>query len=195
MEIILLERVENLGQMGQVVNVRPGYARNYLLPQKKALRATKANLAYFEKQRATLEAVNLKRRTEAEEVAGKMDGAKVVIIRQAAETGVLYGSVSPRDIAEALSEAGFKTDRSQVAIAEPIKTLGLTAVRIVLHPEVSISATVNVARSAEEAELQEQRGGMITTAELIEEEEEAEAAAEAAEAAEAEAADSEEAQA
>jgi large subunit ribosomal protein L9 len=188
MEIILLERVENLGQMGQVVKVRPGYARNFLLPQKKALRATKANMAYFEKQRVHLEAVNLQKRSEAEMVAAKMDGVKVVIIRQAAETGVLYGSVSSRDIAEALTAAGYKTDRSQVAIAQPIKTLGLAAVRVVLHPEVSIKAIVNVARSAEEAELQAQRGAMVTAADLIEEEEAAEAAeAEAAAAAEAEA--------
>ena len=185
MEIILLERVENLGQMGQVVKVRPGYARNYLLPKKKALRATKANLAYFEKQRAHLEALNLERRKDAEFVAGKMDGVSIVVIRQAAETGVLYGSVSSRDIAEGLTEAGYKLDRSQVAIAQPIKTLGLAKVRVVLHPEVSISVKVNVARSAEEAELQAQRGGMVTAAEVVEAEEAA--AAETAEGEEAEA--------
>lgn len=178
MDIILLERVENLGQMGQVVKVRPGYARNYLLPMKKALRATKANLEYFEKQRVHLEAVNLQKRSEAEQVAAKMNGVKVVIIRQAAETGVLYGSVSSRDIAEALTEAGYKTDRSQVAIDQPIKTLGLATVRVVLHPEVSINAIVNVARSQEEAQLQAERGAMVTAADLIEEEEAAEAPAE-----------------
>lgn len=194
MDIILLERVENLGQMGQVVKVRPGYARNYLLPKKKALRATKANLEYFEKQRVHLEAVNLQKRSEAEQVAVKMDGVKVVIIRQAAETGVLYGSVSSRDIAEALTAAGYKTDRSQVAIAQPIKTLGLSAVRVVLHPEVAIGATVNVARSQEEAQLQAERGAAVTAADLLAEEEAQEAEAAAAEAAAEEAASDEEAQ-
>lgn len=187
MDIILLERVENLGQMGQVVKVRPGYARNYLLPQKKALRATKENLAYFEKQRAHLEAVNLERRKDAEVVAVKMDGVAVVVIRQAAETGVLYGSVSSRDIAEALTKSGYHVDRSQVAIDQPIKTLGITKVRVVLHPEVSVSVTVNVARSVEEAELQAQRGGMVTSADLAAAEDEEAAAAEAAADAETEA--------
>lgn len=172
MEVILLERVEKLGQMGQVVKVRPGFARNYLLPQKKAMRATKANLAVFEKQKAHLEAVNLERRKDAEQVSTKMNGVTVVVIRQAGESGVLYGSVNTRDIAEALTAAGYKTDRSQVAIDQPIKTLGLFQVRIVLHPEVSITVTVNVARSKEEAELQAQRGGMVTAADLREEDEE-----------------------
>ena len=161
MDIILLERVENLGQMGDVVKVRPGYARNYLLPQKKALRATKENLAYFERQRTQLEAVNLQRRSEAESVGDKMDGAKVVILRQAGEGGQLYGSVSARDVADALTEAGFTTARSQVAIERPIKSLGIFPVRIVLHPEVAISVTVNVARNKDEAELQALRGGMV----------------------------------
>jgi large subunit ribosomal protein L9 len=183
MDIILLERVENLGQMGQVVKVRPGYARNFLLPQKKALRATKENLAYFEKQRVHLEANNLKRRQEAEVVAAKMEGVAIIVIRQAAETGVLYGSVSSRDIVEGLATAGYTVERSQIAIPQPIKLLGLTKVRVVLHPEVSINVTVNVARSQEEAELQAQRGAMVTSADLVE----AEEAAEAAEAAEAEA--------
>lgn len=177
MEVILLERVEKLGQMGQVVKVRPGFARNYLLPQKKAMRATKANLAHFEKQRAGLEALNLERRKEAEYVATKMEGVTVVVTRQAGETGVLYGSVASRDIAEAIVAAGFKIDRKQVSIDQPIKSLGLFKVRVVLHPEVSIGAIVNVARSLEEAEIQAQRGGMVTAADLIEEEElEAEAA-------------------
>lgn len=171
MEVILLERVEKLGQMGQVVNVKPGFARNYLLPQKKAMRATKANLSVFEKQKAHLEAVNLERRKDAQEVAGKMDGVTVIVIRQAAETGVLYGSVNNRDIAEALDAAGYKTDRKQVQIDTPIKTLGLFKLRVVLHPEVAISVTVNVARSQEEAELQAQRGGMITAADLRDAEE------------------------
>ncbi|HYD70383.1 50S ribosomal protein L9 [Azospirillum sp.] len=171
MEVILLERVEKLGQMGQVVKVKPGFARNYLLPQKKALRASKANLELFEKQRATLEAQNLERRKDATFVAQKMEGVSVVITRQAGETGVLYGSVSSRDIADALEAAGYKTGRQQVAIDQPIKTLGLFKVRIVLHPEVSVSVTVNVARTQEEAELQAQRGGMVTAADLLEEEE------------------------
>lgn len=179
MDIILLERVENLGQMGQVVKVKPGYARNFLLPKKKALRATKENLAFFEKQRVHLEAVNLKRKGEAEQVAAKMTNVTIVVIRQAAETGVLYGSVTSRDVAEGLTAGGYKVDRAQVAIPQPIKTLGLSKVRVILHPEVSVVVTVNVARSAEEAALQAERGAAVTTAELIEEEEAAEAAAEA----------------
>jgi large subunit ribosomal protein L9 len=153
-DVILLERVENLGQMGQVVKVRPGYARNYLLPQKKALRATKENLAYFEKQRAQLEAQNLQRRSEAEQVAQKLDGISVVIIRQAGESGQLYGSVSARDIAQAITEAGFTVGRGQVVLDKAIKTLGLYKQRVVLHPEVSVTVTVNVAQSPEEAEMQ-----------------------------------------
>lgn len=172
MDVILLERVEKLGQMGQIVKVRPGYARNFLLPQKKALRATKANLEHFEKQRAGLEALNLERKKDAAYVAEKMNGLAVVVTRQAGETGVLYGSVAPRDIADAISAAGFKTDRKQVAIEQPIKTLGLFNVRIVLHPEVSVTVVVNVARSQEEAQLQAQRGGMITAADLLADDEE-----------------------
>lgn len=174
MEVILLERVEKLGQMGQVVKVKPGFARNYLLPLKKALRATKANLEHFEKQRAHLEAMNAERRKAAQGIAPKLEGLSVVVIRQAGETGVLYGSVSNRDIADAVTAAGVKIERSQVAIDQPIKTLGLFPVRVVLHPEVSQTVTVNVARSAEEAELQAQRGAMVTAADLAEEEEEAE---------------------
>nr|WP_207459550.1 50S ribosomal protein L9 [Azospirillum sp. SYSU D00513] len=179
MEVILLERVEKLGQMGQIVKVKPGYARNYLLPQKKAQRATKANLAQFETQRAQLEAANLERRKDAEQVAAKMNDVTVVVIRQAGETGVLYGSVAARDIAEALTAAGYTVDRRQVSIETPIKTLGLFKVRLVLHPEVSLSVTVNVARSAEEAELQAQRGGMITAADLDDDEDEETTAPEA----------------
>lgn len=185
MNIILLERVENLGQMGQVVKVRPGYARNYLLPQKKAMRATKANMEHFEKQRAHLEAMNLERRKDAEVVARKMDGVSVIVTRQAGDTGVLYGSVSARDIADAVTAAGFTIDRKQVAINEPIKALGLTKVRVVLHPEVSVSVTVNVARTLEEAELQAQRGAAVTAADLRAEEEAAEAAEAAGEESEA----------
>ncbi|HTV45725.1 MAG TPA: 50S ribosomal protein L9 [Stellaceae bacterium] len=153
-ELILLERVEKLGQMGQLVKVRPGFARNYLLPQKKALRATKENLAYFETQRAQLEANNLQRRTEAEEIGSKLEGLSVVIIRQAGESGQLYGSVAARDIAEAVTEAGFTIEKRQVVLERPIKTLGLHRLRVVLHPEVSVTVTANVAQSVEEAEMQ-----------------------------------------
>ncbi|HYC02519.1 MAG TPA: 50S ribosomal protein L9 [Azospirillaceae bacterium] len=162
MDIILLQRVEKLGQMGQVVKVKPGYARNYLLPQKKAMRATKENMAFFESQKARLEAQNAERRKEAEQAAAKIEGLSVVITRQSGETGILYGSVNARDIADAVVAAGTSIERSQVAIDTPIKTLGLFKVRLVLHPEVSVAITVNVARSAEEAELQAQRGGMVT---------------------------------
>lgn len=153
-DVILLERVENLGQMGQVVKVRPGYARNFLLPQKKALRATKDNLAYFEKQRTQLEAANLTRKKDAEEVAQKLDGLTVVVIRQAGESGQLYGSVSARDISDAVTAAGFTVARGQIVLDKAIKTLGLYKQRVVLHPEVSVQITVNVAQSAEEAEMQ-----------------------------------------
>jgi len=153
-DVILLERVEKLGQMGQVVKVRPGYARNYLLPQKKALRATKDNLAYFEKQRGQLEAQNLSRRSEAEQIAKKIEGVSVVVIRQAGESGQLYGSVTARDIADAVTQAGFTVARSQVVLDKAIKTLGLYKQRVVLHPEVAVTVTVNVAQSAEEAGMQ-----------------------------------------
>lgn len=153
-DLILLERVEKLGQMGQLVKVKPGFARNYLLPQKKALRATKENLTYFESQRAQLEANNLHRKSEATEIGGKLEGLSVVVIRQAGESGQLYGSVSARDIAEAVSEAGFTIEKRQVVLERPIKSLGLHSVRIVLHPEVSVPITTNVAQSAEEAEMQ-----------------------------------------
>lgn len=153
-DLILLERVEKLGQMGQLVKVKPGFARNYLLPQKKALRATKENLTYFESQRAQLEANNLHRKSEATEIGGKLEGLSVVVVRQAGESGQLYGSVSARDIAEAVSEAGFTIEKRQVVLERPIKSLGLHSVRIVLHPEVSVGITANVAQSAEEAEMQ-----------------------------------------
>jgi large subunit ribosomal protein L9 len=153
-ELILLQRVEKLGQMGDLVKVRPGYARNFLLPQKKALRANKQNLARFEQERAQLEAQNLKRREEAERVAERVSGLSVVIIRQAGESGSLYGSVSARDIAEATTAAGLTITRQQVELEHPIKTLGLSRVRAALHPEVSIPVIVNVARSQEEAERQ-----------------------------------------
>ncbi|MBV9859758.1 MAG: 50S ribosomal protein L9 [Alphaproteobacteria bacterium] len=155
-DLILLERVEKLGQMGQIVKVKPGYARNYLLPQKKALRATKANLAYFDTQRVQLEAANLQRKSEAGEVGEKLEGLTVVLVRQAGESGQLYGSVSARDIAEAVTKAGFTVERRQVVLDRPIKTLGLHPVRIALHPEVSVGITANVAQSEEEARMQAQ---------------------------------------
>src|SRR5271156_2978969 len=153
-ELVLLQRVEKLGQMGDVVRVKPGYARNFLLPQKRALRASKANLEKFEQQRAQLEAQNLKRREEAERVAERVHGLTVVVVRQDGESGGLYGSVSSRDIADAVTAAGLTVTRQQVVLEHPIKTLGLTRVRTVLHPEVSLEITVNVARSLEEAEKQ-----------------------------------------
>jgi len=162
-ELILLQRVEKLGQMGELVRVKPGYARNFLLPQKKAIRASKDNLAKFEQQRAQLEAQNIKRREEAERIAERVGGLSVVIIRQAGESGSLYGSVSSRDIADGCTEAGLTINRNQVVLEQPIKSLGLTVVRVVLHPEVSIPVTVNVARSLEEAEKQA-RGEAISRA-------------------------------
>jgi large subunit ribosomal protein L9 len=153
-EVILLQRVEKLGQMGDVVKVKPGYARNFLLPTRRAIRASKENLARFEQQRAQLEAQNLKRREEAERVAERVHGLAVVVIRQAGESGSLYGSVTARDIAEACTAAGLSISRTQVVLDHPIKTLGVRQVRVVLHPEVVIQVGVNVARSLEEAERQ-----------------------------------------
>jgi large subunit ribosomal protein L9 len=153
-DVILLERVEKLGQMGQIVKVKPGFARNYLLPQKKAMRATKENLAYFETQRAQLEAHNLERKSEAGEVGAKLEGLTVVLIRQAGESGQLYGSVAGRDIADAVTAAGFTVEKRQIVLNRPIKTLGLHPVRVMLHPEVGVMVTVNVAQSAEAAQLQ-----------------------------------------
>lgn len=153
-ELILLERVEKLGQMGQVVKVRPGYARNYLLPQKKALRATKENLTYFDAQRAQLEASNLKRKGEAEEVGGKLEGLSVVLVRQAGESGQLYGSVAARDISDAVTAAGFTVERRQIVLDRPIKTLGIHPLRVALHPEVAVGIRVNVAQSEEQARMQ-----------------------------------------
>ncbi|GAB4532476.1 MAG: hypothetical protein Tsb0010_13540 [Parvularculaceae bacterium] len=161
MEVILLERVEKLGQMGDIVNVKPGFARNFLLPKGKALRATDANKAHFESQRAELEARNLERRSEAEKVAEKLDGQSFVLIRQAGDSGQLYGSASSRDIAEAASAAGFSVARSQIVLDRPLKELGLHEVRIILHPEVSVAVTVNIARTEDEAERQA-RGEDVT---------------------------------
>lgn len=157
-QIILLERVENLGQMGEIVNVKPGYARNYLLPQRKALRATKENVAYFEAQKKVLEAQNLKKKEEAEKVAKKLDGLKVVILRQAAEGGQLYGSVASRDIADAVTAQGIQVGRSQVVLNDAFKTIGLFPVSITLHPEVKVGITLNIARSEAEAKTQEKTG-------------------------------------
>lgn len=153
-QVILLERIEALGQMGDVVRVKPGYARNFLLPQKKAMRATKENLAVFERQRAQLMAQNLERKSEAEAVAARMADLIVVVIRQAGETGQLYGSVSNRDISDAVTAAGFTIDRRQVLLQNPIKALGIHATRVALHPEVSIDVRVNVAQSEDEAKAQ-----------------------------------------
>jgi large subunit ribosomal protein L9 len=153
-DVILMQRVEKLGQMGQVVKVRPGYARNFLLPQGKAIRASKDNMARFEKERAQLEAQNLKRREEAERVAERVAGLSVVLIRQAGESGSLYGSVSARDIASACTDAGLSLDRDQVMLDVAIKTVGMSQVRVMLHPEVAIQVGVNVARTVEEAEKQ-----------------------------------------
>ena len=154
MQVILLERVAKLGQMGDVVDVKPGYARNFLLPQGKALSASEANIAGFENQKAQLEARNLETRKDAEDLGGRLDGQQFIVIRQASDGGNLYGSVTPRDAAEAATEAGFSVDRKQVVIEQPIKALGLHAVTVTLHPEVQVTMTLNVARSDEEAELQ-----------------------------------------
>ena len=186
MEIILLERVEKLGQMGDVVKVKPGYARNFLLPQGKALRANKNNLERFETEKAQREADNLSRRSEAETEAGKMDGLAVSMVRAASEMGQLFGSVTSRDIAEAVTEAGFTITRNQVVMEKAIKTLGLHDTRLRLHPEVSVTVTVNVARSLDEAKTQLETGVAVTG--MIDDDDdddmdagyEAEAAAEAA---------------
>jgi large subunit ribosomal protein L9 len=151
MQVILLERIGRLGQMGDVVKVRDGFARNFLLPQGKALRATKENMSHFEKQRAQLEATNLERKQEAEAVAVKLGGLRFTVIRQAGDTGQLYGSVSTRDVADAVTAGGFTIDRMQILLDRPIKNLGLHDVRLSLHPEVEIKVAVNVARTEEEA--------------------------------------------
>lgn len=180
-ELILMQRVEKLGQMGELVKVKPGYARNFLLPQGKAIRASKDNLARFERDRAQLEAQNLKRREEAERVAERVFGLAVVIIRAAGESGGLYGSVTSRDIADACKVNGLTVDRAQVLLEQPIKTTGITQVRVELHPEVVIPVGVNVARSQEEADKQA-RGEDLRAAQQSEDESlEAELAAELAE--------------
>lgn len=183
MEVVLLERIEKLGQMGDVVRVKDGYARNYLLPQNKALRATKANLERFEQDRAQLEATNLEQRKEAESVAEKVDGEAFVILRQAGDSGQLYGSVSTRDIAALVTEGGMTIKRGQVILDQPIKAVGLHDVRISLHPEVTVSVVINVARTEDEAERQARGEAVGAEAERLEQEAEleAEAAALAAE--------------
>jgi large subunit ribosomal protein L9 len=180
MQIILLERIGKLGQMGDVVTVKDGFARNFLLPQGKALRATKANRERFDRERVQLEARNLELKSEAEAVAAKLAGQSFVVIRQAGDSGQLYGSVSTRDIAEIVSAGGFSVERRQVNLDRPIKTLGLHPIRISLHAEVEPQVTVNVARSADEAERQA-RGEQVTGRAMEEAEDEAEAARRAAE--------------
>jgi large subunit ribosomal protein L9 len=156
-EIVLLERVEKLGQIGDVVNVKPGYARNFLFPRAKALRATKSNIAMFEERKAQILAENLKLKAEAESIAKKMDGLSVIVIRQAGESGQLYGSVSSRDISEAVTAKGFTVNRNQVHIAHPIKNLGITNVHVILHPEVKVVVAINIAQSEEEAHMQAEK--------------------------------------
>ncbi|HVI89764.1 MAG TPA: 50S ribosomal protein L9 [Dongiaceae bacterium] len=168
MDVILLERVEKLGHIGDVVKVKPGFARNFLLPQKKALRATEANKQRFETQRAQIEANNLKRRQEAEGIKDRVDGLKVILIRQASETGILFGSVAARDVSDAVTKAGFTIDRRQVALDKPIKTLGLHPVRVALHPEVIVSVIANVAKSEDEAAAQEKAGGFVVNKDVDE---------------------------
>lgn len=165
MNVILLERVPKLGQMGDVVKVKPGFARNFLLPQKKALRATKDNIAYFESQRVTLEAQNLERRKDAEAVAAKMGDLKVILIRQASEALQLYGSVTSRDIADGASAMGVKVERSQIELDRPIKTLGAHTIKVHLHPEVTVDITAVVARSPDEADFLAKGGKLVAETE------------------------------
>ncbi|MDA0305707.1 MAG: 50S ribosomal protein L9 [Proteobacteria bacterium] len=165
MDVILLERIDKLGQMGDVVKVKSGYARNFLLPQKKALRATEENKKHFDAQRAQLETANLENRAEAEKLGKKMSELAVILVRQAGEAGQLYGSVNARDIAASVTEAGFTITRQQVELANPIKALGLHQVKVMLHPEVSVAVTTNVARSVEEAKIQTKTGHAVTNEE------------------------------
>ena len=163
MDVILLERIEKLGQMGDVVKVKSGYARNFLLPQKKAMRATDANKQHFEGQRAQLEASNLEHRSEAEKLAKKMESLSVIMVRQAGEAGQLYGSVNARDISAAVTEAGFTITRQQVELNHPIKALGLHPVRVSLHPEIDVEVIANVARSQDEAKVQTKTGKAVVS--------------------------------
>lgn len=163
MQVVLLERIEKLGFIGSVVDVKSGYARNYLFPKKKAMRATKANLAYFETQRVHIEADNLKKKKDAEIVSEKMSGLCINVIRQAGDSGHLFGSVRNTDIAEEISKAGFTINKSHVAINEPIKMLGIYNLKVVLHPEVQVEIKVNVAQTIEEAEAQLEEFAPATT--------------------------------
>ncbi|MDZ4866744.1 MAG: 50S ribosomal protein L9 [Alphaproteobacteria bacterium] len=163
MQVILLERVEKLGQMGEVVKVKDGFARNFLLPNKKALRATKDNIARFDKEKAQLEARNLTLKKEAEGVAAKLEGQTYIVLRQAGETGILYGSVSTRDISDAVTAGGVSLNRNQVTLDKAIKELGLHPVKVVLHPEVRVAITLNVARTAEEADRQARGENVLKT--------------------------------
>ena len=176
MKVILLERVERLGALGDTVNVKDGFARNFLLPRHKAPRATEANLKVFEGQRHEIEARNAKAKTSAEADAGKLDGSSYILIRQAGESGQLYGSVSGRDVADAIQAEGGKADRSQVILDKPIKTLGLHEVKVRLHPEVTVTVTINIARSQDEAERQA-RGENVISSQFEEDRVAAEAAA------------------
>ena len=167
MQVILLERVPKLGLMGEVVNVKAGFGRNYLIPRGKALRATKETLASFERRRVQLEANNLEAKEEAQRAATKVDGQSAVILRQASDTASLYGSVNARDIASAFTEAGIKLDRHQIRLDEPLKTLGLHKVTVALHPEVEVTVTVNVARTQEEADMQAGKTAPTPEEELV----------------------------
>ncbi|CBI76225.1 50S ribosomal protein L9 [Bartonella clarridgeiae 73] len=166
MDIILLERITHLGQIGDIVSVKNGYARNFLLPKGKALRANEANKKHFETQRAQLEARNLERKNEAQKVAKKLDGQSFIIIRSAGETGQLYGSVSTRNIADTITENGFSIERNQVELNHPIKTIGLHTIPLNLHPEVQVSVKINIARSTNEAQRQTE-GENLTSIEAI----------------------------
>ena len=174
MEVILLERIEKLGQMGDVVTVKPGYARNFLLPQKKALRATNQNRGYFDERKAQLEAENLEKRADAEKVQEKMGDLSISIIRSAGDSGQLYGSVNSRDIADGVSAAGYSVTRNQILMDRPIKMLGLHDYRVRLHPEVEVMVTVNIAQSEDEAAMQLESGKAIIPSQSGEEDEDGE---------------------
>lgn len=166
MDIILLERIPRLGQMGDIVSVKDGYARNFLLPQGKALRANEANKKHFEIQRTQLEARNLERKSEAQKIAEKLDGQSFIAVRSAGETGQLYGSVSTRDIAEIITNEGFSIGRNQIELNHPIKMIGLHTITLILHPEVQISVVINVARSTSEAQRQAEGETLISAEEI-----------------------------
>ena len=166
MEVILLERIDKLGQMGDLVVVKPGFARNFLLPQQKAVTATEEHKAQFESQRIHLEAQNLEQKTEAEKIGKKLEGQKIVMVRQAGDAGQLYGSVSASNISDGITEAGFLINRNQVKLGDPIKSIGMHPVAVTLHPEVSVFVTINVARSIEEAKIQDKTGTIVISDEV-----------------------------